>query len=446
MNKRKWILLIVTALLVWGWYKLFYKTWDNEGVAKDADCIMVLDVKRITNTVIWQFITTPSQWKGISLSSGEGKVKWDEMVKLPDYVFIFHKTGQPANALYTVVEINNKEDFAKGLVQHHFEKMGDGYYSSRETGIELIQNGNKLLIGNAAVEDKKLMQQTAEGLFNKKQFVVKDILEKNVSTKNHFSLQFLNVDASAEQFVTAGFDKQSIFIDASLELTKGTSFPTHTFSYNDTSLLSLGFTQPQPSIKNLLADSARASISRALNFNIDSVFLAGNQLYQLDVGGIYARVDSAVSYTYDDNFSAVENVVVNNVEEPAFNFTMQGKAANDIFNYWQQNGKVEKTAAGYWFTPVPFVKSYCSVGNEKLAITANRYTTTAASKSFEGIFFLKLLLSKIPASLQKYIPPAITKALNNIESIEAKAVNDKQIINVQIILLKKKNDLPVMEL
>ena len=63
--------------------------------------------------IIWNFITTPSQWKNSDLfsSSDDDKVSWDDMIALPDYVFVFHKTGQPDNAFYTVVQVNDKEDF-----------------------------------------------------------------------------------------------------------------------------------------------------------------------------------------------------------------------------------------------------------------------------------------------------------------------------------------------
>lgn len=445
MKKKTWVLLIATCLLVYGWYKLFYKTWSNEGVAKDADCVLAVDTKRVANTLIWQFITTPSQWKNISFfSADDGRVKWSDMVKLPDYVFIFHKPGQPANALYTVAEINNREDFEKGLQQFHFEKTGEGHYSSKETGIELIQSGMKLLIGNTGVEDKKLIIKTAAELFNKKEYAPKDLLQGNVSTNKHFSLQLINSVFGKHQIITGGFDKQTAFIDASFTLPQGVSFMENNFSYSDTSFATLCFSQPLPSIKNLLGDSARAAVSRALNFNIDSVLLPANQYCQLDIEGFHARVDSAISYVYDDNFNAVKNVVINNVDEPAFNFIIRGQKPHSIYNYLERNGKIEKNEKGDWFTPVPFVKSYCSVKNEnEFRVVSGNYKTTLKERPVECIFFLKLMFSKNPLPLQEYIPPAIAKALANIESVEAKAINEKGKAMLHVSFNKKKNGLPL---
>ncbi len=446
MNKKKWALLVFLIVLLAGYYQLFYTTWNNTRVPKSADCIVAIDVKKVTNTLIWNFITTPSQWKNISFSSSdEGKVEWDDMVKLPDYVFVFHKTGEPATALYAVVEINDEAGFKKGLQQYHFEKTTTGSFISTETGIEFIQNGRQLLIGNAAVANKQYIVQAADELFKQKNFVAKGILEANVSTQKHFSLQLLNSILGKQPIITAGFDKQSIFVDAAFTLPQGVSFASHTFNYCDTSLCSVGFTQPQTGIQQLLDDSARATISRAVNFNIDSLLLPGNRFYQLDVEGIHARVDSAITYTYDDNFNAIENMVVNAVEEPAFTFTVWGEKTQQVYDCWERNGKLEKTETGNLFTPVPFVKSYCQIksGNE-LTVTANNYKKTEAGKSITCIFFCRLLLSKIPVSLQKYLPVYIAKAMQNIEGAEATATNEKGKTYLRIVFSKKKNDSPII--
>lgn len=461
MNKKRWALVMVVILLMVGYYTLFYKTWNNEGVTKNADCIIALDVKKITNTIIWNFITSPSQWKGGNIfSSEEGKMSWDDMVKIPDYVFMFHKAGQPGNAFYTVLEIDDKEDFEKGLQEHHFEKTASGVFASKEIGIEFIQSGNRLLLGNAAVEDKKYIQQVADELFNKKQYIAADSLKEYANGNNHLTAKlpispndFLHDDYF---FVTGNFDKDRINFSTSFRPIFGINLTANTFKYSDTSLCSFAFTHPWPNVKKALPDSSWAAISKAVNFNIDSLLLQSNQYYQLDIAGIYPRVDSAISYSYDDNFNPVENVVVNTVEEPAFNFTVHGDSVSKIYNYWNNTGKLEKTGDSSLFTPVPFVKSYCSIKNEReLVIASNNYKVTNANRAIECVLFFRLLLSKIPVSLQKYLPQDIVKGLKNIESAQIKIAYDKKEIpnskplaigpTLDIIFTKKKNDLPLFD-
>ena len=447
MTKKKWVLLLLFILLLFGYIKFFYKTYSETTVAKTADCIIALDVKRITNTFIWNIITTPSQWKFSSSSKeDEDKVSLEDMVRLPDYIFVFHSANHPLNAWYTVLEIKDKDDFAKGLQQFHFEKK-DGLFASKELGIELIQSGNQLLVGNIAVEDKNYLRQIANELFTQKQYAAKDLLKKNIDAESHLSGQIAkNNFLQSECLISANFDKDKIAASTGFAPKFNTNFAVNNFMYSDSSLCTLAFTQPYPSIHTLLPDSAWAGISKVVNFNIDSLLLPTNILYQLDIKGIYPRGDSAISYTYDDNFNPVEKVVVNVVEEPAFDFTVEGVEGSPVYNYWKRNSKLEKTATGELFTPIPFVKSYCSIKNEKqLSVTSNNYKAAPAKHAVQCILFFKLLLTKIPPSLMKYLPDEVVALTKNMESLELTVNNEKGQIIIHGIFKKKKNDLPIIE-
>ncbi len=216
--------------------------------------------------------------------------------------------------------------------------------------------------------------------------------------------------------------------------------------YCDSSLCSIGFTQPWPQIKQLFPDSAWANISKAVNFNIDSLLLQSNHKYQLDVAGIYPRTDSAITYTYDDDFNPIEKVVVNKVEEPSFNFAVHGDSVSNIYNYWHKSGKLEKAGDSNLFTPVPFVRSYCRVKNDQLlAVTSGNYIPAATDKTIDCILFSQLVFTKIPPSMLNYFPAEIVKALKNIESAAISVTNEKGPIILRVRLHKKKNDLPIIE-
>lgn len=451
MTRKKWILLILFILLIAGWFKLFYKTWNNERVTKNSDCIITLDVKKITNTLIWNFITTPSQWKSSNWfsSSKEGKVSWDDMISLPDYIFIFHRTGEPDNAFYTVVEINDKEDFTKGLKQYGFAKTADGSYLSKETGIEFIQNGDKLLIGNAAVENKEYIRQTAADLFDKKDLVYKSYLKSVIQQTGHFSMHGPLLRFSlhpAIMHVKGFFDDSSISLSLPLSVPVDFYFPMNEFRYSDSAMLSIGISRPPRNTDAVLPGYLSQKISKAVNFNIDSFLLPTNSYYQLHVPGIYPRTDSAVSFTYDDNFNPVEKVIVNKVEEPAYIFSVTGKDVTTIYDYWKRNGQLENSDDSVIFTPVPFVKSYCTVKNKNtLTVSSAGYKEPANNRIFKHGLFFRILLTKIPPSVLNYLQATLRKLLKNIETIEAfdSYEGKRTVLNIQFN--KKKNDLPLVE-
>jgi hypothetical protein len=448
MNKKKWALLVLLGLLVFGYIKLFYKTYSETVVAKSADCIIALDVKRIANTVIWNFITTPRLWKVPSVSkSGKAEVSWKDMVEVPDYVFAFHIKNQPANSWYAVLQIKDENDFAKGLIRYQFEKTNTDEYVSKETGIRIFKKENKVLVSGTTAENNDAAQ-VADELFNKKSYASKEIFAKVIDAKSHLAIHIApNSFLQQDGMVTANFDKQKIEISSTLIPNTQYSFAENNFSFSDSSLLALGFTQPSPAVYALLNDSSKNKISKALSINIDSLFLQSNKYYCLNLLGIKPRVDSAITYTYDDDFNKVEKVVVNNVEEPAFNFTIAGDSVVNIYNHWKRNGTVNQTDTGELFTAIPFVKSYCYLKNKnELNITAANYQPVANNTNNNCIFFLNMLFSKIPPSLLKYLPGNVQNAIANIESLQIMAQKNNNQVNLHCNFYKKKNDLPIIKL
>lgn len=444
MKRKQWLLLVLCILLLAGYFKFFYKTWSNHAVSQKADCVVALDVKRITNTLIWDFITSPSRWKSISFFSSKKELSWEDMIELPDYVFLFHNKGEPMNIWYTVLQIKDERDFENGLKQFHFEKRGPNEYFNDKAGIGLVRNGKQLLVSNTAVNNEALLQQTAAALFSK-QFIEKDKLQQLVNKKSHVALQVFS--SSFNQYISAAqlnFDKNSLSATASIVLPDAVSWPAGKFNYCDTSMCVIGCMQPQPGMQKLLNSNLRAAVSKAVNFNIDSFFVNTNSSYKLDIEGIHTRIDSAVSYTYDDNFNPVEKKVVNSIEEPAYNFWMIGGGAGNVFRYWLAAGKLESSPEGNLFTPVPFVKSYCLITSSgSLLVTSNNYLPAAENHSVEAVAFFHLLLTKIPASLMKYMPAAFIKAIGNIEKVQASLTGKNKEMILQINCSKKKNDLPL---
>lgn len=449
MSKKKWLLFFLCILLLAGYWKLFYKTYSETAVAKSADCIIALDVKRVTNTVIWNLLTTPSQWKKISYSPNV-KLSWKDMVKIPDYVFVFHTAGQPGNAWYSVFEIKDEIDFINGLLRYHFEKgdsiFGQQSYFSNEQGIELIRSGNKLLVANNTIENKNYTRKVANEMFVQKQFVDRKKLFKNVVTGSHLSIlieknNFLQEDA----FIKVNFDKKKISIDALFSPRKQFTFTENVFNYPADVLCATGFTQPSPSLYNLFPAQAKANISKAINFNIDSVLLQSNHYYDLNITAIAPRIDSAISYVYDDNFNQVEKVVVNNVMEPSYSLKIQGDSISNIYNYWNNTGQLEKTTAGDLFLPMPFAKSYCvQKSKNELSVATTGFENEQNIHSTRCILFLKLLLTKFPAELLKYLPADLLRSITNLELIEMILKKAGQNIKLEGRINKKENDLPVL--
>jgi len=447
MNKKKWFLLILIGLLIFGYIKLFYKAYSNNAVPHSADRIAVIDVKRVINTLLWNFITTPSQWKSSSKPKAvKAGINWRDVIELPDYAFAFHYAGQPESAWYMQLNVKSEQAFVQIENELNLSRLNEHEYASSSTGIYIYKEGKAVLIGNAKM-DTAMLRQTTDELFVKKSYIPKETLAKAVNAKSHLAVYIApNAFLQEEAILTANFDKNSITIAGDLTPKAAYTFSEANFNYSSQSIFAAGFTQPTPGIMSSIGENDKANISKALGFDADSFFIASNKSYAIDFAGVKSRADSAVTYTYDDDFNKVEKITVNNVEEPSYNFMMTGDSTSNIFNYLQHSEKLEKTEKGNLFLPFPFVRSYCTASPGQLNITADNYKPAAADKSEKGIFFLQLIFSSIPPAYLKYLSDDQQKAISNLESMEISAKRDADKVMLKGSILKKKNDRAIIRL
>jgi hypothetical protein len=451
MSKRSWFLITLIVLAILAWYFLFYKTYSKSQVAKSADMVLSIDVKRNTNTLLGYYITTPSEWDlgSIFRSDKNKKASWQSAIKIPDYIFIFHCKGQPANAYYCVLNIKNDEDFKEALKYNEFtetsgEKNYKGYVSSK-LGVDIIRSGDKILVGNIAVKDKNLLYAVADELFRRKDYINSATLEKIVAPKNHFTFFAVENNFSSQPIILNGnFQNGSLTIDASIQPVSKYNFDENIFALNDQSILSLGFTQPDSSLYKLINDSSRAKISTALNFNIDSLFLLPNKKYELDIASFKNKVDSAITYTYDDDFNKIEKVIVNNIQEPSFNFGVNGENFSGLVNYWKANKNIQtNTENNQLFVSMPFVKTYVYNNDDSLALTSYNYIDSR-KKQLQCIGHLNFNINKMPENLLNYLPEQISKLINKTELLNIVLKKDKQSISLNIMLHNKIKNKPFL--
>lgn len=189
MSKKKWALLILAGLLVFAYIKLFYKTYSEKGVAKSADYIVVVDVKRIINTVIWNYISTPSQWRiGKLFSKKSDEVSVGDMFVLPDYIMAFHANNQPANIWFSLLTIKDKKDFEKGLQQFQFEKINEQERWSKPYGVRFYIQGNQVLATTASEADAAYVAAVTKELFVQKSYTLKTSISKAIEAKSHLAV------------------------------------------------------------------------------------------------------------------------------------------------------------------------------------------------------------------------------------------------------------------
>jgi hypothetical protein len=448
MSKKRWALLFLIVLLVFGWYKLFYKTYSVKYIPANTDAIIAIDKKRIINTVLWQLITTPSQWK---FSSGSSKkdstISWRKVIELPDYITVFHISNQPNNAWHTCLPIINHVKITYFLQQQGFKNVSGNEFYNEEKNLFVTQKEGMLIISTIKAADTALQANVITCLFDTKKTITQAQFKKLVAAKSHVAALFFQNNFFQEYaIVKTNFDKQKIEILSTLLPKSQFNFTESNFSFSNNSLFNLQLSQPNEAVYNLLDNNTKEKISKALNFNADSFFLPSNKTYQLQIPQFINRVDSAISYTYDDEFNKIEKVVVNNVQEPVYNFTVTGDSVKNIFTNWQKNKLLETTPQGNLFTSIPFVKSYATVSRNQLIVEPSNYKASSKNTNFKGIAYMQLNIADVPANLLNYLPDDVRKGIANLQGLVITAMQKEKAVEVKVVVSKKKNRLPIIKI
>jgi hypothetical protein len=445
MSKKKWALVLLFLLLSLGYYKLFFSKMNYNTVSKNADAIISVDVKKVIRTIAWDFITHPSKWKPSGSCDTCTAVDIKDIFELPDYLLAFHKLNEPLSTWYALLTIKDEALFEKGLVQFGFVKTSNNVYVNND-GVALKKHENKVLLCTKLIDNN--LNIATEELFLKKEFIASSVLDKLKSANNHASFyfaknNFLQQDAVGGLNITAN----NITIDGDFLPQSKFVFNENTFSYSSKSILSFGFTQPNSALYALLMPSDKANASKAIGFDIDQFLLQSNKYYQLNFDKILARTDSAITYTYDDDFNKVEKVIVNKVDEPMFNFVVKGDSVNNIFNYWKQNNNISVSDTGNYFRPMPFVKSYCSISNTNELVIAPKVTTLSnESDKQTAVLFAHIQFDKITEPYLKYLPNNLVTTINKFAYLHVNLTKQQALLQLNINALKSNNIKSLLDL
>jgi hypothetical protein len=117
--------------------------------------------------------------------------------------------------------------------------------------------------------------------------------------------------------------------------------------------------------------------------------------------------------------------VVNNVDEPVYNFIVVGDSVQTIFNNWTSNKTIIQDNNAYLFRPMPLVKSYCNIKDKNsLEIAPKNFTKTSTNENIKAVFFANIVLQKIGDKYLKYFPDDVKNALQRVSKVNITCTNN----------------------
>ncbi|GEJ44883.1 hypothetical protein [Chryseobacterium sp. ON_d1] len=379
MNKKRIIVPLLLLLITVVYFVVFHKNKNLRYIPQNADVVVLIDTKKLTEQYLFSLAMHPSRWPGgkaKNKSSGSFK---DSGIRIPDFLQIFHIKDTGFSEWYTILELKDSQRFIGFLKKQKFTDKGDNHFQKDQ--IFLMVEGNHCVAGisDLAFETirKQMLHNSANTVWNADQFIQNTLgsisfisgqkIQNFSMTLNDDEIEIRN-NSNPEIFdrITSMLQKRNHFLEVELDKENIRNFSRF--------------------FNKSIADSSRVI---ALKGTAD--------LEQVN--------DTIIGYEYDDNFNEVEKKTIQKITQPSYKMVIQSNDSGKTWEYFQSRKWINDENQ---FTAIPFQPNQISKTDKGIVIQSTGKQVKLSPQLNENYFLIRnnaLLYSslKILTSSEKKI-------------------------------------------
>ncbi|ANF50596.1 hypothetical protein A0O34_08700 [Chryseobacterium glaciei] len=409
MNKKKFIVPLVLLLGIVVYFVFYHRDKELKFVPKDADAVVLIDVKKLTRQYISSFIIHPSQWFGSKNKSENKSSLQDSGMKIPDFLQIFHIKNSKFSDWYSVIELKDQQKFLAFLKQENFVNKGKNIFQKDQIFIKIERDKCILGSSNLAFEniDRQLSQSSEKDNFNSDSFIHNTV--GSISFISGDRTRNFSIELNADDIEIKNESNSEEFTSIISKLEQKTSFLEMELDAQNIKKYAQFFNKS-------IADSSQINYIKATA-----------ELEQVN--------DTIISYGYDDDFNEVEKKSFQKIIQPNYVIDLQSLNPEKTWDYFQDKKWIN---AQNQFTIIPFQPNYIEKNNAGFKIKSTRKPLQLSSNLKENYIFVK------NNSL-------LSSSFNTLKSTEKKIISNLDYIfygnkgqDYYIKLKAKKGDLPLI--
>ncbi len=408
-------------------YVLRYKLGLNfsEKVPSTATELIHVNLRKFEQQLLTDFVTHPFAYIRLKTAKKKRKRSFLKEIDLPKNVLFYKNHSNFKGAWYSnVVNVKDSTSFSSYLEGENFTKTAHAdltVFSKKNLFVAL--KGKRLILIFKYNKQADVLR-AATSIFNETNFLPKTapLLAALSNTKSVMyyasgSSNFLEADFKKRFFEIHGVLASDLFKSEVQAESVATSVASMSFVLNKKGT---GFSRIKQFVNN-------TKFNEITHLSVDSIFNKWSGAVNFELTSINTKLDTIVSYDYDDDFNKVEKVSTQKVVQPNFSLLMKSENRNALFDYLLEERAVQMVEEDTLFVSMPLYRLYAqSIGNS-LYISSNK---NEGLQSKEGI------KSKLTAffDVEKYLK-------NQLEFFQLPAENKllKQLQSVSIQLSEENN-------
>lgn len=354
MKKRTIFFLLILIVGITFFFLWFHKNKELKSIPKNADAVVLIDVKELKQQYFLTFLKNPFIWFGDSkiASKNNGLV-------IPDYIQIFHLKDSNFAEWYSVFEIKDKNSLIEFLIKKGFKISKNNIYTKESFSIKI--EASKCVVGFSNPNFETKVQQILNSknkLLNADQLINNSVASVSYFTKSKIHKFALYLNEDNIEIKTKSV--QDVFSSQISDLDRQTQFLKMKLDSKNAKIVS-----------NLFNDNLRDSI------DINSVS-AISELESVN--------DKIVSYAYDDDFNEVEKVSYQKLVQPSYKINVQSPETEKVWSYFQDKKWIN---ADNQFTAIPFQPNLIEQKGNEIIIKSLRKPIESNQNLSGNYFFLK---------------------------------------------------------
>jgi hypothetical protein len=440
------LFLILVGILAIFYFIRFYKTTYGIFISKNADAILMVDIKNIENHLTYTFLKNPSNWK---TTSTKNTFRFSDFgIEKTDYLPLFHLENQPLTQWLLATRIVDKTDFELSIRKYKFNKIvfknGITYYSSMTMKISIVKQNNQILVCNCTKTQMPITLKTAEDLFIKKEYLSFDRYEKTINTANALTFWIKkNKLLEKDGIINIYLNESEIVANGELEF-KSKYRKESQFSLSPNAVLSLGLNFEMIRDQEFITENSE-KINKIIGFNLDSILIHNPTKTEFILNQIIEKKDSAISYELDDDFNTIQKVIVHKRREPSFLFSMQTENTSKVFDILKKQNAIDHKNI---FVNFPLAQTKTAIQNNTLLLQANPLKKINPETYLSKIAYIQIHFDKIQEPEWRLLISKYNnmKALKSFESmgLELTLENSKTNLNGFMKIKKDLNWITVL--
>ncbi|MCJ7934133.1 MAG: hypothetical protein MUW56_10975 [Chryseobacterium sp.] len=386
MIKKKYSAPFIVLLAATIYFVFFYKDKTLKFVPKNADAVVLVDVKKLTGKYLYTLAVHPSAWTFYKTKrKGSASLK-DSGIKIPDFLQVFHLKGSKFSEWYTVLELKDQKKLITFLKKHQFISKGKNLFQKDQVYL-IIEDGHCIFgTSNSAFTTirQQLLQASEKNTFHADRFI--QGTDGSISFISGQKIQNFSVELKDDGIEISNHSKSENLNSLALKLQQGSHF--------------LEMELDAENIKNagLFFSKSRADLSQ-INY-----FRATADLEQVS--------DTIVSYGYDDDFNEIEKKTVQKIIQPNYIIDLQSRAPGKTWDYFQAKKWINTRNQ---FTAIPFQPNTISLSAGGIVIKSIRKPIPLSAKQNENYIFIRNI-------------PMLSSSLSALSETEKRLISDIEYI------------------